>query len=347
MAAIPDFFAIDIGNHSIKVAQAKKERNGTYKLLHVGETLCEINMLESPGDDQLKDLAQQVKKAKDAAGIRTNNCVAAVPETPIFSRLLSIPQVEDAEIEEAVHWELKPLIPVPIEDVDVAFMEIGQNKKGEQLYTDIYVVAAPKSLTMRYKRMAQFAGLNLLALETESLANTRNVTTNQPTESDILIFDFGAYSTDLIIARNGVPVFAQSMSTGSDALTKAVAADYGLTLPEAEKYKRAYGIDPSLGEGKVARSIEPIMQIIINEMSRTFTYFKEKIGETGANKIYLCGEGAKLIGLPAYFTQKFGLTAVLVDPVARLVVDSSVRAELERVSAVGFSVAIGLAIKDA
>ncbi|MBL8014843.1 MAG: type IV pilus assembly protein PilM [Candidatus Doudnabacteria bacterium] len=344
---VPEFFSLDIGNHSIKVAQVKREKNDTAKLLHVGAVNADLGMLEAPGDDALAKIAEQLKQAKDAAGIRTNNCVAAVPETPIFSRLLSIPKVDNTEVEEAVHWELKPLIPVPLEDVDVAFMEIGEAKKGEQTFVDMYVVAAPKVLTTRYKRLAQLAGLNLLALETESLANTRAVTFNHPTEKDILIFDFGAFSTDLIIARDGVPVFAQSISTGSDALTKAVAADYGLGMQEAEKYKRAYGIDFKLGDGKVAKSIEPIMQIIINEMSRTFTYFKERVGETGANKIYLCGEAAKLPGLSDYFTQKFGLTSILVDPVARITMDDTTRKELEQLSPVGFSVAIGLALKDA
>lgn len=342
----PDFFAIDIGNHSIKVAQVKREGDKA-KLMHIGAVESGSNVLDDASEEGLKELAEQVKQAKEAAGIRIPNCVAAVPESPIFSRLLSIPKVENEKLEEAVHWELKPLIPVPIEEVDVAFLEIGEKKNNEQIYIDMYVVAAPKTLTNRYKHLAELAGLNLLALETESLSNTRAVTFNHPTERDIMIFDFGAYSTDLIISRDGVPVFAQSIGTGSDALTKAIAADYGLDMQEAEKYKRAFGIDFKAGDGKVAKSIEPIMQIIINEMSRTFTYFKEKVGETGANKIYLCGEAAKLPGLSDYFTERFGLTSILVDPVARVEIDSGAKKELEQLSAVGFSVAIGLALKDA
>lgn len=344
---LPEFFAIDIGNHSIKVAQVKRGRNGKAKLVNVGSSSSEINLLDNAAEEGMKIVAQKLKEAKENAGIRTNNCVAAVPETPIFSRLLTIPKVESEKVEESVHWELKPLIPVPIEEVDIAFLEIGEKDLGEQKMVDLYVVAAPKVLTARYKKLCEMAGLNLLALETESLANTRVVTFNYETEKDLMVFDFGALSTDLIIAREGVPVFAQSISTGADALTKAIAADYGLDLVEAEKYKRAFGIDFKAGDGKVAKSIEPIMQIIVNEMSRTFTYFKEKVGETTATNIYLCGEAAKLPGLPEYFSEKFGLSSVLLDPVAKIDVDAKMRAELEKQSSVGFSVAIGLALKDA
>lgn len=343
---LPDFFAIDIGNHSIKVAQVKREGENSATLQHLGAVGTKFGLLDDSSETGLKTLGEEIKKAKDLAGIKTNNCIAAVPETPIFSRLLTIPKVEEDKLEESIHWELRPLIPVPLEDVDVAFLEVGEKSVNDQPMLDIYVVAAPKTLTEKYRHLAQVAGLNLLAVETESLANTRAVTFNASTEKDILIFDFGAMSTDLIIAREGVPVFAQSIGTGSDALTKAIAADFGLDMAEAEKYKRAFGLKADAGEGKIARSIEPIMQIIVNEVSRTFTYFKEKVGETGASKIYLSGEGAKLPGLPDFFTNKLGLETVLVDPVAKLKIANSARKELEQFSSVGFSVAIGLALKD-
>lgn len=344
---LPEFFAIDIGNHSIKLAQVKREGDKSATLQHIISVPTDASLLDNASEEGLKKLAEQVKQAKKAAGIVTNNCVTAVPEMPIFSRLLSIPKVDDAKIEDTVHWELKPLIPVPLEDVDVAFVEIGEQQVNDQTMVDMYVVAAPKTLTNRFKHFAELAGLELLALETESLANTRTITFNQDTAKDIMIVDFGAVSTDLIVARDSIPVFAQSISTGSDALTKAIAADYGLGNEEAEKYKRNFGIRFDAGEGKIARSIEPIMQIIINEISRTFTYFKEKIGDSGASTIYLCGEAAKLPGLGDYFTNKLGLSSILVDPVAKLKIANSAKRDLDQQSSVGFSVAIGLALKEA
>jgi type IV pilus assembly protein PilM len=343
---LPDFFALDIGSHSIKVAQVKRFSEGKARLEHIGSVETEYGLLENSTDEGIKRLAAQVKAAKESAGIKTPNCVAAVPEAPIFSRLLTIPEVEDAKLEESIHWELKPLIPVPLTDVDIAFLEIGEKEVSGQKMLDIYVVAAPKTLTQRFQKLAEAAGITLLALETESLANTRAITFNVQTEKDIMIFDFGAYGTDLVIARDSVPVFAQSISTGSDALTKAIAADYGVDLAEAEKYKRTFGLKFDQGDGKIARSIEPLMQILVNEMARTMTYFKQRIGETGATKIYMCGDAAKLPGLPEYFTAKLGLTSVLVDPVSKLEIADSAKKDLQQLSTVGFSVVVGLGLKE-
>lgn len=342
---IPDFFGLDIGNHSIKLSEIKRSGD-TATLLHIGAVTTDIGILEEMTDNTIKSLGEQIKKARQVARISTRNCVAAIPESPIFSRLISIPKVEEENIEEAVHWELKPLIPVSLDEVDISFLEVGETQINNQVMINVYVVAAPKVLTERFKRIGEAADVNLIALETESLANTRVVTFNHQTEKDIMVFDFGAYGTDLILARDAVPVFAQNVSTGSDALTKAIASDFGINVAQAEKYKRAYGLNFEQGEGKIARSIEPIMQILVNEMSRTLAYFKEKFGDAGTKKIYMCGEAAKLPGLDAYLEKQLGIPAMLVDPVANVKISADAQSDLQQLSPVGFSVAIGLGLKD-
>jgi type IV pilus assembly protein PilM len=343
---IPDYFALDIGNHSLKMVQIKRKSEKSAVLETVASASSTVNFLENESIDATKKLAEQINQLRESAGVNTNNCVAAVPETPLFSRLLTIPKVDEDKLQETVHWELKPLIPVPLEEVDVAFLEIYEKEVNGQKMVDVYVVAAPKLLTDKFKRLADVANLNLLALETESLANTRAVTYNYETPRDIMICDFGAFSTDLTLSRQGVPVFTQSIGTGSDAFTKAIAADYGLDLEQAEKYKRTFGLNFNEGEGKVARSIEPVMQIILGEMSRTLTYFKEKVLESSIENIYLCGEAAKLPGLSQYFDQHLSLKTILVDPTTKLEVSPNAKKELEQLSSVGFSVAIGLGLKD-
>lgn len=342
---LPDFFGLDLGNHSIKVAQVKRSANKA-SLEKIGSINTEVSLLQDDSEEGIQKLANQVKQARESAGITTSNCVAALPESPIFSRQLTIPQVEEDKLKDAVHWELKPLIPVALEEVDIAFLEIGEKDvKGEKM-VDVYVVAAPKTLTEKYKKIAELAGINLIALETESLANSRTVSFNYPEEADVMISDFGANGTDMILAKSGIPIFAQTISTGSDAFTKAIAADYGLDMAQAEKYKRAFGIEFDKGDGKIAKSIEPMMQIIINEMSRTLTYLKQRVGDAGAAKVYLCGDGAQLPGLDAYFKSKLGLESVVINPMAKIDMAGSVQKEVSQLQISGFSVAIGLGLKD-
>lgn len=344
---LPDFFGLDIGTHSVKLTQSKRRGETEAQLIHIGSTPTQTSLAESISEQSMAELADKIKEAHKSAGIKTVNCVAGIPEAPVFSRLLTLPKIEEDKMDDAVHWELKPLIPVPVSDVDIAFLEIGERDLGGQPAVDIFAVAAPKALTQRYKQVIEMAGLNLLALETEALANTRAVTFNhRPDEHDFMIFDFGAFTTDLIVARDGVPVFTQSISTGSDALTKAIAADYGIDTDQAEKYKRAFGLDTSQGDGKIATSIMPIMQILITEMQRTLTYYREKLNDTGTKHVYMCGEAAKLPGLSQFVKDNIGLECTLVDPIQALKLTGTAEKDLQQLSPTGFSVSIGLSLKD-
>jgi type IV pilus assembly protein PilM len=211
----------------------------------------------------------------------------------------------------------------------------------------MYVVAAPKSLTDRFRNIAQKAGLELLALETEALATTRAIVFNRiDANGDIIIVDFGASTTNLILARNGVVLFSQISTTGSDALTKAIAADYGIDYAEAEKYKRAFGLVASKGEGKIARSIEPIIQILLSDIVRTLSYFREKVGGKINDTLFLTGEGANLPGLTAYLEAKINLKAQVVNEFTNITIDKKIEAELTNFSLGGMTVAVGLGLKD-
>jgi type IV pilus assembly protein PilM len=345
---LPEFFSLDIGDHSIKVVEIRRDSKTKARLVHAGKVETPFGLLDNESDEGMQQLAQKIIEAKEAAGIKTKYCVAAVPESSIFSRLVTIPKVEPDKIEQSVHWEVRPMIPVPLENVDIAFLDIGEKEVAGQKLIDMYVVAAPKTLTDKFRTLAEKAGIELLALETEALATVRAVTFNRPeTQGDIMVADLGANSTNLILARNGIVLFSQISTTGSDAFTKTIAADYGIDMAEAEKYKRAFGLLADKGEGKIAKSIEPIIQILAGDIVRTINYFREKVGGKLTNKIYLTGDGANLPGLVEYLQTKLNVEAELVNVFAGLEIDNTLKAQLADFSPGGMSVSVGLALKEA
>lgn len=347
MADLPDFFGLDIGHNVIRMAEAKRLNNNKAELRNVISMPVNDDILEDASEIAMKNLAERIKEMRKEAGIGTNRCVAGIPEAPIFSRLITLPVVEDTDLDEAVSWELKPLIPVDINEVDIAYIDVAEKTVNERKFVDVFAVAAPKTLTERYKKLAELAGLELLALETKALAVTRTVDFNYGAEDkDIMVFQFDSLTTDLVLAKDGVPVFTQSVSTGADALTKAIAADYGIDEQQALQYRDSFGLDSTKGEGKIARSLEPIMQILVNEVNRTLTYFREKLGEAGATKAYICGEASQLPGLAEYLSQKVGIEARIVDPLANLKVTGKAKKDLAQINPASFAVSIGLSIKD-
>ncbi len=346
MATIPDFFSLNLGHFSIKIAESKLNSSGKAKLVNIGQTPTTIGILDNDSDQGIQTLANEIVKAHKAIGVKTKNCVLSVPEVGVFSRLITLPKVTDTEVSEAIQWALKPLVPMSLENVNISFLEIDEKIVQGNVFTDWYVVAAPKKLIIKLQTVIEKAGLNLIAVETEALAVARMVAYNYPLQNkkDVMILDIGAEGTNVILSRNSVVMFSQTISTGSNSVSKVIAADFGIDLAQAEKYKIAFGIDFTQGDGKIAKSIEPIIQIILSELQRTITYYKEKIGGTNnISTIYLTGGGALLPKLESYIAQNLNINTVIVDPLLNFDVDN--RNKYKNLNINGFNVALGLSIK--
>lgn len=346
MAVIPDFFGLNLGHYSIKLAEIKRNGNKA-RLNAIGSTPTSVGLLSNDSDSGIKALATEVDKACKNAGIKTRNCVMSVPESAVFSRLITLPKVNDKEVGEALQWALRPLVPMALEEVNISFLEIDQKVVDGNTFSNWYVVAAPKELIKRYQDSMEIAGVNLLAVETESLALTRMIVYNYPQflKKDIMIVDMGAESTNVILSRNGVVMFSQTISTGSNAITKVIASDLGVDMMQAEKYKITYGLDASQADGRVAKSMEPILQIVSSEIQRTLSYYKEKIGGTGISEVFVSGGGSDLLKFNEYLQAKLNIGVINSNPLANFEQDPTLNQKLQNIHLSSFNVALGLSLK--
>lgn len=340
--SLPNFFGLDFGNHTVKIVQLKGQK-GKPSLVSYGGVSTPFGVIRSENEEHQKSLADETKKLVKTLNIKTNNCVVALPESSIFTRLITIPGMKPQEVENAVYWEAKQYIPVDLEAVQLDWMEVGETVVGETVQKKILLVAAPKTLVELYVKVVQMAGLEPIALETEAIANVRAMS-NSTQNSNAIILDFGAQSTDLVVMSKGNLLFSQTLSTGSDALTKAIMQDYALNEEQAEQYKRTYGIDETQLEGKLVQSLAPVMNSIVDETRRALGFYRTHAAEEAPDKVFLVGDGAKLPGLSAYMTKALGVESMIGNPWNNIDLGDRFAQELASGSP-GYSVAVGLALK--
>ncbi len=342
---LPDFFGLDIGNSSIKVAEIDRKSPDHAKLVAFSSIPTPPGLINSE-DKMAKDrLAGKIKDLLSSSKIKTRKCVAALPEASIFTRLITVPEVDEAKLEELIYWEARQYIPLPLAEVQLDYIPVATKENQGKSMTQLLLVAAPKNLVNRYIETSEMAGLELLALETETIATSRAVTFATGATDPIMVLDFGSNGTDMSVITGGKMIFSQSLSTGSDAMTKAIASDFNLELSQAEQYKVAYGLDKTQAEGKIYKSIEPIIQIIADEVNRTLNFFRTQLTDTVPKMIYMVGDGAKLKGLDQYLSVKTGVTASIINPTEKIEIPKNVLPEVQQQSMVGFTVAIGLGLK--
>lgn len=345
MAKAIELVGIDLGGDSIKIAQVSANQGlPTLKSLYKAPTNREVMHYEN--EEQIDVLAQDLKKHIKEAKITTKDAVMAIPEEQVFSRMITLPVVQtEEELNEALHYALKPLIPVPLDQVFISKLKIDQTVENDRNVVNWYVVAAPVQKIRSTQRLAQKVGLDLKAIETEAIAVTRSVYHGYKFENDCIILDIGADASNIILTRKSSIVFSQNVNTGSDAITKVIQADFGVDSIQAEEYKKAFGLDITKGEGKITKSIIPIVDIIVSEVSRTVTYFREKISSNVINAMYITGGGSSLPLLSQYINDKLRMETILVNGMQNIIVQQNLSSKLESMNANSFNVALGLSMK--
>jgi len=340
---LPQFVGLDIGSSSIRVAQVEYN-GGKPDVTALGHTILDTPIINvnDPGTKQY--VVQKIKDALKDAGVKTDKAVAALPEAMIFSKLATVPNLEEDKLDQMLYYELKNHIPVDPGDVQKDYIYLGQDTENPKLMK-ILIIAAPKVLVDVYRSIAEESKLSLIALETETVALARLSGFVVDSQKSVLIADFGFKGVDLCLVKGGKILFSQSIGTGSDSLTRAISIDLNITHEQAESFKMKMGLMPNEQEGKVLRTLTPIMHIITNEITKLINYFSSTLPDFNPKSIYFLGEGANIPGFIDYMTQNLPIECAMLDLSKGISIQADVKKKFPEASMLGFGVAIGLALK--
>lgn len=342
MPKLPDHVGIDFGTHSVKAVELRDIATQEPKLVNFGSQNTPKGVINSEEKKDQKQLADVLKKLYDDSKIKNKSIVVALPEFSVFTRFLEFPGVKKEELKDAVFYEAKQYIPVPIEEVRMSYVPIGFNEAKNA--PRVLLVAAPLKIINTYVNIVELAGMDIVAIETESVALGRAMyrATNQ---KHVVMLDFGANSTDMSIMLDGYLVFSQSISIGSDSLTQSIINKFNFEYQQAEEYKRNYGVVENVLEGKIYEVLSPILESIMLEVNRGIEFYKNKTLASAPTDFLLTGDGALLPGLSEYISNSLHVNATIANPWMNISVDQKFRDIIAK-SGPSYSIAIGLALKD-
>lgn len=338
---------LDIGTQYIKYVQLEHSGKNHFRLVSVGMAPSPVRGMASDASVDQETIAAAIRKLLKDGGVRSNEVAIALPETNVFTRIIQVPPLSDRELAGAIKWEAEQYIPLPLAEVNMDFSVVSESKdeKGNRKL-DILLVAAPKSVVERYTKVLEMSGLEAVAMETEIIAASRALLPVVDVKlPNVMVINIGALTTDISILKSGVIAFTRSTPTGGSTFTRAIAQDFGFSVPQAEEYKKAYGLDQSKLEGKVYASIKPLFSALVEEVKRSVTFFQTRFPQEVISSMILSGGTAKLPGLVTQFTENLGIETQIGNPWLRVSRDVRRFQRLDEESAI-FVVAIGLAMRE-
>lgn len=336
-------FGLDIGTNTIKAVELSSNKQGFNLDACIVSPMPPKGMLsESPVDEE--EMAQAIKKAISDAGISSKRVNIALPDNQVYTKIVDMPHLSDRELASAIYWEAEQYIPIPLSSVSLAWNVINRAVSVDEKMS-VLMVGAPGLVVKKYQKILSMAGLSVNAMETDTLATVRSMTTFIPPASltPIIIVNIGTISTSLAIVLGQRLVITYSLPIGGAAISRAISADFGLSDVQAEEYKRAYGISNSPLGQRIGKATEPVMSSILSEVKKAIVYFSQRYKDNKIQQIILSGGSAKIPGIDAYFVNGSGIETVIANP-WKVMGSSNVPKEILD-NAPDYSVAVGLSLR--
>lgn len=360
------YLGIDIGTSAIKIVQLVHARD-TFKLENYGEIkfVSEEAPMEVYQQSSLKmsdeQVAELITKIVKESGATATTAAMSLPVFSSFSTIIELPPMPKDELEKAIQFQARQYVPIPISEVSLDSLVLGEEHKKlegnhDAQATDltpktqikrleVLLVAVPNEIKKKYEHIAELAGLDLVALEMETFPLARALLKGNPAVT--MIVDIGARSTDICISDRGFVRISHNFEFSGVDITKAYGEFTRSNYIEAEKKKKATGLNLTPGQLTEAKTLLAIVDDIINETERIMHSYFNKTGRE-VQAVVLAGGVSRMPGLFDRFRTRFSDlpegAIIIGNPFMHLVYAKEITKVLEEIGP-SFAVAVGLAMR--
>jgi type IV pilus assembly protein PilM len=307
-----------------------------------------VSLLTPDDIVRTNEYAHILKTLADQSKVTTRRVTASLPVSQVFHAVITLPIIDEKEIDAHVKAKAQKMLPLPIEEMQVVHQVIKENgstdaQRQKEKYLRILITAAPKRLIAFYTTIFQKGGFELQELETEAFAIERCLVGRDG--GTVMVIDIGAERSNFFIMDKGVPVTHRSIQTGGNSMDLTLAAALGIDPQKAGQIK--YDLSSMKG-AKIPMDIwAPLFDPVIKEIQYGFDLFLSQSGneQKRPEKIILTGGAALFPPFSQYIQEHFPLKVFVGDPWARVVYQQGLRRVLDKVGP-GMAVSIGLAMRN-
>jgi len=353
---------IDLGTSGIKIVQLTM-RGERITLEKYGEIAAQV-FYEKPYRSfekstlllSTQDIARAILAICNEAKISEKKVFFAIPDFASFFTSFDLPPMQRGEISQAVRFEARHHIPLPLAEVTLDWSIIdGELKDKDKTPLRILLVAVSNDLIDQYRQIVTLSNLELKGLEVEAFGLVRSLAGEE--KRTIAILDMGARSTTVNIVDKGILKVSHSFDVAGNELTQVLAKALNIDYLEAEDLKKIHGLKSFAVEKeftndtqesisiskKVGEILLPLIDLILAELERTSQNFSQIRGGK-IEKIILAGGTALLPGIKDYFSKVLKKEVEIANPFANIFYPQILEESLKNMGP-SFAIAVGMALR--
>ena len=318
-------YAVDIGNSSIKWITYRSSWKGIEILDARIQTLPQEYLLLRDEKEKIKVMAETLDSLlAGEGGHPRRDITVSLPADNTIVRYITLPNIPPSKIDKIIRFEAEQQIPLPFGDVEWSYTVLPLRKKRE---VDVVITAARKELVRQLTEVVSAHNFRIASFEPGQLMLADLVKMQGVEREGTIMLDLGARSIHVCMFCNGV-LWGRTLRFGMFKITRRIAERLRVPMSEAEKRKIRCGLSPESASGTADAPdadisseqktvlkgvIEDVLYEVVNELSRTVSYYLSVMRGAVFNRIYLTGGGANITGIAPFIEKNLGVKTCVAD----------------------------------
>ncbi|MDD3654482.1 MAG: type IV pilus assembly protein PilM, partial [Desulfotomaculaceae bacterium] len=304
------FAAVDIGSREIKVVEISTA-NGYPEVIASGRLPTPAGIGDPDGDE---DLVNALNEVTLYTGIQSKEVIATISGDRVITRHIKVPVMPARELETAIMFEAEKFIPIPVDELNIRYLNLGEIESDGERYLHLLLAAVPSSFVYDYYEIFIRAGLVVAAIDVQSLCLWRvfcGLDSSPAREGTAGILDIGAASTQFLVVSDRTLQLSRILPVGGNLLTQSLAENYGLEFKEAQQLKEEQGELLSAEEAAAAAagamqmdySLRAGLSSLVREIRRSLDYYASQKDARLIDRFIISGGTSKLRGFREFFAE--------------------------------------------
>jgi type IV pilus assembly protein PilM len=343
LSGVSEFFGLDIGTSSIRIVELRG--TGPVKTLDrygSAPVVGNIAMSDSRADQQ--KLSQAIVQLCKQAGITTKNVAVGIPSNRVFTTVIDMEKLSQAELAKTIRYQADSFIPTPLAESKIDWALLGDSPK-DPTKSEVLLSSVSNNYVESRLDMLESVGFNVIAFEPDTFAVMRSIVAPDATLPQ-MVLDVGARSSDLIIVINGAPRLTRSIPVGTEAIIRSAVAGLGVDAAQATQFVYKFGVSRDKLEGRVYNAIINVIDNLVSEIEKSIKFFQGRYPNQKLDRIVVTGGASTLPEFPLYIANKFGVNVEIGNAWRNVSFPANRQNELLSISN-HFAVACGLAERKA
>lgn len=303
---------IDLGGFSVKVVVVDA-RKGSPRLIAAESEPVQRDESAGPTLGPQVAALETILARLGTRGRALGRAAIAISGDELTVRQVSLPNLSDHELSNAIPHEARRHVPLPPEtEIAYSYQVISRDAVKGSL--ELLLGACPKTLVRDTVRAVEKIGVSPEFVDAAPIAGLNAILHARATdesEDEVGFLDVGGAASTLTLFRTGGFLLSRRIPVGGDTMTREISAKRKMAAAEAEELKRG---GPLAHDDALLRLVDDSVGRLVAEVKDSIAFFAAKAGRRGLKRLALGGGGARIAGLAAAIERAVGVPVVSVDP---------------------------------